>query len=62
MNERRQNCLTITCAGEEHLLRMLAAQMAQETPIRTELSKAELRQLIALLTRANLAVARATKE
>ena len=61
-NDRRRNCLSLTSAGEEQIHQMLAVQIAQEAPIRTELSKAELLQLISLLTRANIAVARTSKE
>ena len=61
-NDRRRNSLTVTSAGEEQLHQMFAVQIAQEAPIREELSQAELRQLITLLNRVNRAVARAPKE
>ncbi len=56
--DRRRNKLSLTSAGEAQLHEMVAVQVAQETPIRDELSSSELCQLIELLGRAYSAVAR----
>ena len=55
--DRRRNKLGLTPKGEARLREMVAIQIAQEGPIREELSTAELRQLIALLGRAYAALA-----
>ncbi|HEY6814770.1 MAG TPA: MarR family transcriptional regulator [Croceibacterium sp.] len=56
--DRRRNKLSLTAAGEAQLREMVAVQIAQEDPIRADLSTAELRQLVALLGRAHAAVAK----
>lgn len=56
--DRRRNKLSLTAEGEAQLHEMVAVQVAQEEPIRNELSTREVRQLIALLGRAYSAVAK----
>jgi DNA-binding MarR family transcriptional regulator len=55
--DRRRNKLSLTVDGKAQLREMVAVQIAQEEPIREELSAKEIRQLIALLGRAYASVA-----
>ena len=54
--DRRRNKLSLTARGEAQLQEMVAVQIAQEDPIRAELSADERHQLIALLSRAYAAL------
>jgi len=59
--DRRRHKLTLTEKGEATLHEMAALQIAQENPIREELSAEELHTLAALLKRAYRAVAPAAR-
>jgi DNA-binding MarR family transcriptional regulator len=55
--DRRRHKLRLTPEGEARLREMVAVQVAQEQPIREELTEAECRMLVSLLQRAYRAVA-----
>jgi len=55
--DRRRHKLSLTAEGEARLREMVALQLAQEQPIRDELSAEECRTLVALLQRSYRAIA-----